>query len=188
MGNLCSKGLPLFDLRSNPWQFQEHLTEHFRNGLTPNQPVKFLETTKSPCLSLSGPRLPTTPKDSFHFQCQSISSGLRHLPTFPRYQSKISQKVNTGTQPSLQPRGSPHLTNEDPGLLGLEPGPDDCLHFMLPTLFDLIKLLNPQIPPKLSISVIYQWDQRWVVLLKFSSSNCFFLYLGTKLTLLWAYR
>ena len=28
-------------------QFQELLTEHFRNGLTPNRPVKFLDTKKS---------------------------------------------------------------------------------------------------------------------------------------------
>lgn len=74
-------GEPPSDLRANPQQFQEQLTEHFRNGLTPNEPVKFLDTRESPHLFLGGPRLPTTPNNRFHFQCQTVSSGPRCFPT-----------------------------------------------------------------------------------------------------------
>lgn len=49
------EGEPLFDLHTTLGQFQELLTEHFRNGLTPNRPVTFLDTQKSPCLFLADP-------------------------------------------------------------------------------------------------------------------------------------
>lgn len=75
------EGEPLFDLHTTLGQFQELLTEHFRNGLTPNRPVTFLDTQKSPCLFLGRPQLPTTPEDRLHFQHQTVPSGPRRFPT-----------------------------------------------------------------------------------------------------------
>lgn len=80
-------GEPLF-FASMLSSLREHLKEHFRNGLTPNQPVKFLDTQKSPCLFLGRPRLPRHPDRQLPFPVSEhfIRAGafLHPLPTKTR--------------------------------------------------------------------------------------------------------
>lgn len=102
----------------------------------------------------------SSPNDSFHFWCQSSLSGLRCLPTSPPHRNGTSQNLKPRHEAITRAPWFPSLDTRGLGPARSEPRPKDCLHFLLLTLFDRIWLLSPKFHPKLSISVIYHWDQR----------------------------